>query len=284
MHMRMKLSGLFVFGVCANLFAIGVSPVRADILDNIPSTGADTIFQGDTTNSLGVPGIYVGTDSNTSFKDGLLAFNVSGIPSDATITGVTLDLYIGIVAGSGGGSAMNSGSPRTISLYDESQAWGASANASGASSFGGHGGGSPANNGDATWFDAAYNSNSSMATAWSTGFPANITGSSVALATTSGIPGTNSAEVQWSSAALITEIQGWVDTPTSNNGLAVVNANSSSSQSFLGFWGAQGAANAGNGFAPDLAVTYVVPEPVSLSLVVFGMPILLGRRRRRRLN
>jgi hypothetical protein len=281
MHMRKKLSGLFIFVVCANLFAIGVSPVWADIVvDNVPSTGDDTLFQSGDSLSLGDPGIFVGTDSNTSFKYGLMAFNVSGIPSDATITGVTLDLYIGQVAGSGGGMVVNSGAPRTISVYDESQAWGASTNAVGATSFAGHGQGSTANPGDATWSDASYNSNSSLATAWSSGSPANVTSSSVALATTSGIPGTTSAEVQWSSAGLVTEVQGWVDDPSSNNGLALVNANSSSSQSFLAFWGAQGATNAGNGLAPDLVVTYSVPEPATFGLLgVAGAGLLLRRRR-----
>ena len=282
--MRMNLTKFWVVAVCVNLSAIGVSSLRADIIDNVASTGADTLFQGTPNNSLGDPGIYVGTDSSTSFKYGLLAFNVSGIPAGATITGATLDLYIGIVAGSGSGNVTNSGNPRTISVYDESQAWGASSNASGATSFSGHGSGSPANTGDATWNDAAYNSNSSLATAWSSGMPANITSSSVALATTSGIPGTTNAEVLWTSAALATEVQGWVNTPSSNNGLALVNSNSMSAQTFLGFWSASGAANSGNGLAPDLVVSYVVPEPLSLSLVVFGMPILLCRRRRRALS
>jgi hypothetical protein len=279
----MKLREIVIVAVCVNLFAIGVAPVRADMLANIPSTGDDTLFQANN-NDLGDPGIFVGTDSSSSFKDGLMAFNVSTIPAGATITGATLDLYIGQVAGSGGGSVTNSGAPRTISLYDESQAWGASTNEVGSTAFAGHGQGFAANPGDATWNYAAYNSNSSLATPWTSGMPANITGSSVALATTSGIPGTTSAEVQWTSAALATEVQGWVNKPSSNNGLAVVNSNSSSAQSFLAFWGAQGAANAGNGLAPDLAVTYVVPEPLSISMVVFGMPILLSRRRRHTLN
>jgi hypothetical protein len=279
--MRMNLNQILIVAVCVNLFAIGVSSVRADIFANIPSTGDDTLFQGGVNNSLGDPGIFVGTDSSGSFKDGLMIFSVSAIPTDATITGATLDLYIGQVAGSGGGNVVNSGSPRTISLYDESQVWGASTNEVGSTAFAGHGQGFAANQGDATWNDAAYNSNSSLATLWSTGMPANILSTSTALATTSGIPGTTSAEVQWTSAALASEVQNWVDTPTSNNGLAVVNANSGSAQSFLAFWGAQGAANAGNGLAPDLVVTYVVPEPLSISLVVFGIPILLCRRRRR---
>jgi hypothetical protein len=281
--MRLNLKEILIFAVCANLSAIGVSSVRADLISNIASTGDDTLFQGGTTNSLGDPGIFVGTDSASSFKYGLMAFNVSTIPVGATITGVTLDLYIGQVAGSGGGMVVNSGAPRTISLYDESQAWGASTNQIGSTAFAGHGQGFAANPGDATWLDASFNSNSSLATAWSSGMPANITGSSSALATTSGIPGTTSAEVQWSSAALAAEVQGWVNNPVSNNGLALVNSNSGSSQSFLAFWGAQGAANAGNGLAPDLVVTYI-PEPLGMSLALVGIPILLCRRQRRTLN
>jgi hypothetical protein len=281
MHMRVNFTKVLIVALCVNLFAICVPSVRADMLLNIPSTGDDTLFQGGVNNSLGDPGIFVGTDSNTSFKDGLMAFDVSAIPAGATVTGATLDLYIGMVAGSSGQNVVNSGAPRTISLYDESQAWGASTNEVGSTSFAGHGQGFAANPGDATWNDASFNSTPSLAVLWSTGFPANITGSSVALATTSGIPGTSNALVQWSSAALATEIQNWINTPSSNNGLVVVNANSTSAQSFLGFWGASGAANNGNGLPPDLVVSYVVPEPLSLSLVSVVMPILMCRRTRR---
>jgi hypothetical protein len=278
MQMRMNLREPLIFFVCANLSALGVSSGRADIVRNIASTGDVTLFQGGVDNSLGDPGIFVGTDSANAFKYGLMAFNVSAIPAGATITDVTLDLFIGQVAGSG--MVVNSGTPRTISLYDESQAWGASTNEIGSTAFAGHGQGFAANPGDATWLDASFNSDPTLATAWTGGMPANITSSSSALATTSGIPGTTSAEVQWSSAALAAEVQGWVNNPSSNNGLVLVNSDSASAQGFLAFWGAQGAANAGNGLAPDLAITYAVPEPLGLSLVIFGMPILLSRRRR----
>jgi hypothetical protein len=275
--MWMNSTKILIAAVCVNVSAICVWSARADTLDNIPSTGDDTLFQGGVNNSLGDPGVFVGTDSGTSFKYGLMAFNVSSIPAGATVTGATLDLYVGMVAGSAGSNVTNFGPLRTIGVYGESQAWGASTNSVGATSFGGHGQGFPANAGDATWNDAM-----SPSTAWSAGTPANITGSSVALATTANIPGTDGLEVQWSSAALTAEVQGWLNTPTSDNGLVLVNADSTDPQTFLAFWGAQGAANAGNGLAPDLAVTYTVPEPVSLSLVAVIAPILLCRRQRRR--
>lgn len=278
--MRKNLTSFKFVAVCVNLLLISVSSVRADILANCPSTGDDTLFQGTPNNSLGVPGVFVGTDSNSSFKYGLMAFNISSIPAGATITGATLDLYVGIVAGSGSNPVVGMGAPRTISLYDESQAWGASTNGAGAKQFGGDGQGFAALPGDGTWNDASVATNTSPAVPWSTGLPANITITSVPLATTAGIPGTTSEEVEWSSAGLAAEIQGWVNNPSSNNGLVLVNANSAGAQSFLGFWGAQGAQNAGNGFAPDLAVTYNVPEPVSFSLFAVVAPILLCRRQR----
>jgi len=277
--MRMNLTKILFVAVCVNVSAICVSTARADMMASISSTGDDTLFQGGVNDSLGVPGVFVGTDGGTSDKIGLMAFNVSSIPSYATITGVTLDLYIGMVAGSSGSNVSDFGPLRTISLYDESQAWGASANASGASSFGGHGQGSAAIAGDATWDDAKYPS-----TAWTGGVPANITGTSTALATTSGIEGTDGAEVTWSSTSLIAEVQGWLNTPSSNNGLVLVNADSTDPTTFLAFWGAQGAQNATNNMAPNLAVTYTVPEPVSLSLVGVVAPILLCRRQRRAAN
>jgi hypothetical protein len=277
MKMRKNMKTAVAAGL--TLCGIGFATTRADLVDNAPSTGDETLFQGNVNGSLGVPGVFVGTDSNTSFKYGLMAFNISAIPSNATVTGVTLDLYIGMVAGSGGQTVTNSGSPRTISLYDEPQSWGASTNISGRATFSGTGQGSPANPGDATWNDASFNSSAALAVPWTTGMPANITGSSAALATTSGIPGTSNALVQWSSDALTSEIQGWVDNPSSDNGLVLVNANSTGAQSFLGFWGPAGAANSGNGLAPDLIVTYV-PEPATFALLgMTGTGLLLRRRR-----
>ena len=283
--MRKKMGKISLAAIGLGLLTLGASSARADLLLKALSTGDDTLFQNNANNSLGDPVFFSGMDSNNSPKIGLMAFNISAIPSYATITSATLDLWIGMVAGSGGGNVTNFGPLRTISVYDESQAWGASANETGSTAFAGHGQGFGANNGDATWDAAAYNlSNPSQSTAWTSGSAANITGSSTPLATTSGIPGTDGAEVQWTSTALATEVQGWVDTPSSDNGLAIVNSTVSNSQTFLAFWSASGSANNGNGLAPNLVVTYTVPEPVSLSLVAMVAPILLCRRQRRALS
>src|SRR5580693_1861011 len=93
-----------------------------------------------TNNSLADPGIYAGTDGDGNPKRGLIEFDIAGeVPAGATITGVQLQMTVGQVAGSGGGGPGGTNGPETISLYDESQAWGQPSNFAGASSFDGTG-------------------------------------------------------------------------------------------------------------------------------------------------
>ena len=110
-----------------------------------------------TNNSLADPGIFVGTDGEGNPKRGLIEFNIAGsVPSGATITGVQLQLTVGQVAGSGGGSTGGTSGPETISLFDESQAWGQPTNFAGATTFGGPGHGAAPDPGDATWNYSFY--------------------------------------------------------------------------------------------------------------------------------
>jgi hypothetical protein len=166
-----------------------------------------------------------------------------------------------------------------MSLYDETQAWGQPTNTVGASSFGGHGHGATAQTGDATWNTAFWSS-----TLWNVAPGGNWTATSVDLADAP-VPGTTNYVASWSSTALNAEVQNWLDNPAANNGLLVKDQDEVTGTTFRAFWGAQGAVNAGNpSWAPNLAVTYSVPEPVSFSLVAVVAPILLCRRQRRTQN
>lgn len=257
------------------------APARASIEVDIPASADATLLGGsDVGNSLAVPGIFVGKDPS-NVKRGLIEFEIaSAIPAGATITGVSLQMTVGQVAGSAGGSVTNFGPVQTMSLYDESQAWGQPTNTVGASSFGGHGHGAPAQAGDATWNTAAWSS-----TPWNVAAGGNWTSASVDLADAQ-VPGTTSYVATWSSPALVGEVQGWLDDPSSNNGLLVKDQDEVTGTTFRAFWGEQGAINAGNpSWAPDLSVTYTdsgspVPEPVTLGLFAVGMPTLVLRRRR----
>ena len=97
--------------------------MRARHDDAFPRIQDATLLGGTdaTTNqSLADPGIFVGTDGQDNPKRGLIEFNIAGaLPAGATITGVTLRLTVGQVAGSGGGSGGGGSSAETISLFDE---------------------------------------------------------------------------------------------------------------------------------------------------------------------
>src|SRR3984893_16284183 len=132
----------------------------ADVIVNIPALQDATLFGGSAANnSSSGPGMFVGSDGQSRPKRGLIEFDIPAyVPSDATITSAALTLYLGQVAGSGGGSG--DPTPRTIRLFDVTTAWAGSSNgATGfpGPGFGGIGQGFPANIGDATWNYAKYN-------------------------------------------------------------------------------------------------------------------------------
>jgi hypothetical protein len=266
-----------------SLSALGVSSVQANQV-NIPAAQDASLFGGTYASSnvsLADPGMFVGTDGAINPKRGLIEFNIAsaGIPSGATITAVQLQLTVGQVAGSGGGGGSGSGSNQTISLYDETQTWGQPTNVIGATSFTGDGGGKPAQNGDATWNDAFYNSNASSAVAWTTAPGGNWTSTSADIADAS-VP-ESLTNATWSSSGMVADVQNWLNNPTDNFGWLIKNQNETSATDFLAFWSAQGAANVNSNYAPVLSVTYSVPEPVAVSLIGVIAPMYLCRRQRR---
>jgi len=210
-----------------------------------------------TNNSLADPGIFAGTDGEGNPKRGLIEFNVAAaVPAGATITGVQLQLTLGQVAGSGGGSSGGTNGPETISLYDESQAWGQPTNFAGATSFGGTGHGSAPDTGDATWNYSFYDTTPWTVTGgdWTSSLPdvadASVTGTLTAFT--------------WSSAAMVTDVQNWLNNPSANFGWIVKNADETDPTDFRAFWSAQGAAaNDDPALAPELSVTYVAASPMT---------------------
>jgi hypothetical protein len=228
-----------------------------------------------TNQSLADPGLFVGTDGQDNPKRSLIEFNVAtAVPAGSTITGVSLQMTVGQVAGSGGGSGGGSGSAETISLFDESQAWGQPTNVAGATSFGGTGHGGAPDPGDATWNYAFYNTTPWTIAGgdWSTSLT-DIADASVTGTLTS---------FTWSSANMVADVQNWLNNPTDNFGWIIKNANETTATDFRAFWSAQGAAANNNpSIAPALTITYTaVPEPLGLSLIAMAAPLWLIRRRR----
>jgi hypothetical protein len=285
--MRFDSKRRWIFVAVVSLSLLGLQPAaRATVIDLSASQDASLLGGTDSTGgrnqSLADPGIFVGTDGQDNPKRGLVEFNLapasSGIPAGSTITNVQLQMTVGQVAGSGGGGGSGSGATNTIGLFDETQAWGQPTNVAGSTNFGGTGHGGAAATNDATW-DYAF----STATPWSTALGGNWTSGSTDLddaETTT----TNGAVVTWTSnAAVVADVQKWLDTPSTNFGWLLKNSDETDATDFNAFWSQQGATADGNqSLAPELIVTYTpAPEPNGILLLLVGLPMLVRRRSRK---
>jgi hypothetical protein len=232
----------------------------------------------------GAPGLFAGTDSNITVRRGLIAFDVSTIPSNATITDVQLRLVVGQAAG--GGSFPNP----IISLHKLLVPWGeANTGASNASNLSGIGQGSAALDGDATWLSRVYNQ--SPPQLWNT--PGGLAGADyVDTASVFLVQGNTTGSIStWlSTPSLVADVQGWLTTPSSNNGWMLINANETAAQTFRGFYSRNYNPSSGvtpselANLMPQLTVTYTpVPEPSTVAFVMFGVATIsvVVRNRRR---
>ena len=241
----------------------------------------------DTGNASGNgPGLFAGADGSSNRMRSPIAFDIASanIPSNATINSVTMTLYLGQVAGAGGGSGGIYPS-RTLRLYDVLQNWTEGTNGLATSTtIGGQGQGYAKTTGDTTWDYASYNSSDPTTGKWNAA-GTNLHGGNVASVESADSTFTSfktlNAPFTWSSAGMASDVQGWVSGGTPNNGWMLQSDLETSPTSFLGFWSKDGAAaNSNPAIAPALTITYSVPEPTGLSLIGIGMGAMLLRKRR----
>lgn len=283
----------------ARQWLLGASAASALLIGAASSASATTVTVGalkdamifgtsagaDTNNASGKgPALFAGADGSGNIKRSEIEFDVSSIPSNATVTSVTMTLFLGQVAGSGMGSGGNLG-PRIFSLYDLQQDWGEGNSGTPTSaSIGGSGQGYAEQNGDSTWDYAFFNSNPSLAVKWNLN-GTNLHGgnfSSMASATsTFNNPFTVGAPFTWSSTGMVTDVQNWIDGASPDFGWMLKSDNlESTPTSFLGFWSKDGAAANNNpAIAPELTITYSTPEPAGFAMMFVLAPALLWRRK-----
>ena len=260
-----KVLSVIVCACCWPAFASAASVTIGGASDaNIAADVKDaTIFQDPVGNSNGAgPGMFAGTNGSNSPRRGLIEFNVAGnVPAGATINSVQMLLFLGQTAGGSGGSF-------NISLYSLSAPWGEGTTGSTSTMIGGTGQGFAANPGDATWGYSSYNT-----VPWTSGgaFAAS------ASATTS-VGATLNASSTWSTAAMATDVQGWLDNPSTNYGWAVLNGVEGTSNSFRAFWTKEASTAS---LRPELIVNYTAaPEPAALTLAFAGVVVLVACQRR----
>jgi len=258
-------------GLLCGLLAVVTAAhgARADFV-TIGATHDASIFSGNPNNSNGAgPGLFAGTDGVPQNLRSLIQFNVAGgVPAGSTITAVKLTLTLGLVAGAG-----ETGT-RSIELHRLTATWGEGTTESTATTITGTGQGAPANSGDATWTDRF----------WSSTTPAGWTsagGDFVAAASAATDVGiATGVAYNWlSTPALVADVQGWLDNPSTNDGWLIRNANETpASRTYRAFWSRE-ASNAA--LRPQLRIDFTAaPEPIALAPAGILAIALLRKRNR----
>ncbi len=141
--------------------------------------------------------VHVGTNSEGNYRRGLMQFDLSSIPAGSTITAVTLTLWVDTMG--------NSGPSEAIELHKLTQSWNeGSTNPTG----GGGGHGAPATTGDVTWIYRNFTSQ-----AWT-----NQGGTFSGTVSASTVVTSASGTKTWSTAGMVTDVQAWLTTPSTNFG------------------------------------------------------------------
>jgi spore coat protein A len=160
----------------------------------------DNTLYEDATGSLsnGAGTKVIASKSSTGFiRRGVLAFNlVPAVPTGATVTNAILTMY----------NAQVGTNSATVTVHKATSDWGEGTSLA----TGDEDAGAPSTTGDATWIHRFYPS-----TNWTTA-------GGDYIATESASTSVGNADVySWTSAALIADVQGWVNTPTTNFGWVV---------------------------------------------------------------
>lgn len=188
---------------------------------------------GQTSNGQGIY-LYAGRTNAPNLRRGLIAFDLSSIPTNATITAATLSMFLNL-------PQPRNATPVDISLSKALLDWG-----EGASDAGDPGGfGIQAEPNDATWLHTFFDTSF-----WTT--PGGDFSPTVS-ATTAVMD--NDMTYTWSGSGLLADVQSWVSNPASNFGWVILGneIDRGRAQRF------QSRENTNN--PPQLTVTYVAPSP-----------------------
>jgi hypothetical protein len=174
--------------------------------------------------------MYVGLTGSGGSRRGLVAFDLSAIPANATVTDVSLSLFLS--------RPRADAAAETIDLFKVLKDWG-----EGSSNAGSPGGaGAPAQPGDATWLFNFFNTSS-----WT-----NPGGDAAASISASTAVSTNNRPYTWSGSGMVADVQSWVANPASNFGW-LITGNEGNQQSAQRFHTSENTSN-----KPQLTVTYTL--------------------------
>jgi len=206
---------------------------------SLPPQKDNTLYEdaaGQLSNGQGVY-LFAGLTQSNGLRRGLIAFDLSSIPANATITGATLSMFL-FQSGPFPGEV-------NVSLSKVLRNWG-----EGASNAGEPGGaGIQAEPGDATWLHTFFSS-----VLWT-----NPGGDFSATASAATPITMDSMTYTWSGSGLVADVQSWVSTPATNFGWVIL-GNEIDPGTAQRFNSGENPSN-----PPQLTVTYQVPTLANIS-------------------
>jgi hypothetical protein len=212
-----------------------------------------TLFSELPNNSAGGgPGLFVGKiASGSGVRRSLLAFDVaSSVPAGSTITSAQLTLHIGKTPNTTG---------VLMNLRRLLANWGEGTNGSTSTTIAHTGQGFAAGTGDATW-----NARNSPSTLWTAAGAASEASASLSASATACGPA-NSAVTWLSTPTLVSDVQGWLNTPATNFGWLLLNNSESTAGTAKAFYSRSATLNEVTlaaidpTFRPSLAITFTPP-------------------------
>ncbi len=184
-------------------------------------------------NSNGLGSLFSGVNGFGAPSRALIHFDIAGtLPVGAVVTDVTLSLDLHRRGTSSVGE--------DYSLHVVTLDWGEGTSVAGTVAGGG-GAGAAAIAPDATWLDAMFGTST-----WGT-----VGGDFMPAPSATTNVDTTLGNYDWTSAAMVTDVQSWFDSPSTNFGWILKMDNESVTDILGGSWGSKD-----QGVAPSLSVTY----------------------------
>jgi hypothetical protein len=174
-------------------------PLQASMV-NIPSLKDNTLYEesGMLSNGAG-PHMFVGTIDMDTVRRALIAFDIAAnIPAGSMVQGAVLTLNMD----------QTTGVAIDVDLWPVAQDWGEGTSV-------GEGQGAPATPGDATWIHTFFDTQF-----W------NLAGGDFVDSLSATTTVDQAGVYTWSSAAMVSDVQGWLDQPANNFGWGLVATNS----------------------------------------------------------
>lgn len=229
MSMKKKLHYNLILSVILLLF---LANVNAQTTTDFNPDKYNTIYETESDNLSNGAGSYMFAGNtfqaeSDNGRRGLISFDLSSIPTNATITDASLTLFM---------SRSISGAAN-VSLHKATSDWGQGSS----DAPGQEGSGATSTEGDASWFCSFSNGATGCDTAWTT------TGGDFDSAASATVSVAGIGNYTWNSATLLSDVQGWISSPNSNLGWFLIGDETTTSAKRF---------DASSGTIPVLQVTY----------------------------